>query len=205
MLPLLSPRILYHHILPLLRLRKNSASALLTQWNPGYDEKHFIFGTLLTWTAQVSNIFGVGSGPQIYTNGNSNGGEKQGRCYKNWQEHSFVSDDVCEAITENWSAQLDESDSITKRKRLETTYEKCAQLLGNEFNDIRRLFTTGGHTNIDLLGVCSSWPHCATAQRTVWMIWTAHFAVGILLLHHYRSDLAHLSYLYNLVIGMYKS
>ena len=32
----------------------------------------------------------------------------------------------------------------------------------------------------------------------------AHFVVGILLLHHYKSDLAHLSDLYSLVVGMYK-
>ena len=39
---------------------------------------------------------------------------------------------------------------------------------------------------------------------TVRMTSTAHFAVGILLLHHYKSYLAHLSDLYNLVIGLYK-
>ena len=39
---------------------------------------------------------------------------------------------------------------------------------------------------------------------TVWLQWIAHFAVGILLLHHYKSDLANISDLYSLVIGMYK-
>ena len=39
MLPLLSPSILYYHILPLLRLQKNSASALQSSWHPGFDEK----------------------------------------------------------------------------------------------------------------------------------------------------------------------
>ena len=39
---------------------------------------------------------------------------------------------------------------------------------------------------------------------TAWLNRIAHFAVGILLLHHYKSDLAHLPYLYSLVIGMYK-
>ena len=34
---------------------------------------------------------------------------------------------------------------------------------------------------------------------TVWLQWIAHFAVGILLLHHYN-----ISDLYSLVIGMYK-
>ena len=40
---------------------------------------------------------------------------------------------------------------------------------------------------------------------TVWMISIAHFAVGILLLHHYRSNLAHLSDFDSLVIGLSKS
>ena len=35
---------------------------------------------------------------------------------------------------ENRSARLDESDSIQKRKRLETKYEKCARLLRGSFN-----------------------------------------------------------------------
>ena len=39
---------------------------------------------------------------------------------------------------------------------------------------------------------------------TVWLKCIAHFEVDILLLHHYKSDLAHLSDLYSLVIGMYK-
>ena len=40
---------------------------------------------------------------------------------------------------------------------------------------------------------------------TVWLIRIAHFSVGILLLHHYKSDLAHLSDFDSLVIGMSKS
>ena len=39
-----------------------------------------------------------------------------------------------EAIAENRSAQLDESDSIKKMKRLETMYEKCARLLRSSMN-----------------------------------------------------------------------
>ena len=39
---------------------------------------------------------------------------------------------------------------------------------------------------------------------TVRMKWIAHFAVDILLLHHYKSDLAHLSYLDSLVIRISK-
>ena len=51
-----------------------------------------------------------------------------------WQEHTFVSDNACEAITESWFARLDKSDSIQKRKQLETMYKKCARLLRNLFN-----------------------------------------------------------------------
>ena len=40
---------------------------------------------------------------------------------------------------------------------------------------------------------------------TVRMIEIAHFSVHILLLHHYKSDFAHTSYLYSLVIGLYKA
>ena len=39
---------------------------------------------------------------------------------------------------------------------------------------------------------------------TVLLISIAHFSVHILPLHHYKSDLAHLSDLYSLVIGLYK-
>ena len=39
---------------------------------------------------------------------------------------------------------------------------------------------------------------------TVWLNRIAHPSVGILILHHYTRDLAHLSDFYRLVIGMYK-
>ena len=78
MLHLLSPSILYYHNLPLLRLRKNSASALQTFWHPGYDESIFICGPLLTWNSQVYNVFGVGRGPKIYKKCTSNGGNNWG-------------------------------------------------------------------------------------------------------------------------------
>ena len=41
--------------------------------------------------------------------------------------------------------------------------------------------------------------------HTVWMISTARFSVGKLLLYHYKSNLAHISDLYSLVIELYKS
>ena len=63
-LPLLSPNILYHHILPLSRFLENYEGALQTLWNPGYGEKSFVC-PLLNWPAQVSYLFGVGRGPQI--------------------------------------------------------------------------------------------------------------------------------------------
>ena len=77
----------------------------------------------------MSNLFGVGRVAQIYKNWTSNGGDNCG-----WQEHSFVIDNAREAITENWSARLDELGSIKKRKRLETMYEKCERLLQKLFN-----------------------------------------------------------------------
>ena len=40
---------------------------------------------------------------------------------------------------------------------------------------------------------------------TVRMNEMPRFYVGKLLLHHYRKDLAHISYLYSLVIEVYKS
>ena len=40
---------------------------------------------------------------------------------------------------------------------------------------------------------------------TVWMIEIAYFSVHILLLHHYKSDLAHISDFDSLVIGISKS
>ena len=41
-------------------------------------------------------------------------------------------------------------------------------------------------------------------DSTIWLMWTARFSVHILLLHHYMSDLAHLSDFYSLVIGVSK-
>ena len=46
----------------------------------------------------------------------------------------FFSGNACEAIAENWSARLDKSESIQKRKRLENAYKKCTRLLWNAFN-----------------------------------------------------------------------
>ena len=47
-----------------------------------------------------------------------------GDAAKSGKNTKFVSDNVREAITENLSPQLDRLDSIKKRKRIETTYEK---------------------------------------------------------------------------------
>ena len=61
------------------------------------------------------------------------------------QEHSFVSDNACDTIAENWSARLDKSDSIQKRKQLENTYEKCARLLWNAFNVTYAVYLLHAH------------------------------------------------------------
>ena len=39
-------------------------------------------------------------------------------------QHSFVSHNAREAITENWYVQLDKLDSIQEREWLETTHKK---------------------------------------------------------------------------------
>ena len=103
-------------------------------WQPGYGKNVFDCGPLLTWSTQVSNIFGSGRWPQIHKNCTSNRGDNWGWLFKRWQEHSFISDDTHEAVSENWSAQLDELESIIKMKWLDNTYENCAQLLQNAFN-----------------------------------------------------------------------
>ena len=71
---------IYHHILPLSRLRKISECALRTSWHPGYYENIFVAIPLLTCPAKVPNIIGVGRGTQIYKNCTSNGGNNWGWC-----------------------------------------------------------------------------------------------------------------------------
>ena len=107
--------------------------------------KKIVCGPLLTWPTQVSNIFGVGRGPQIYKTWTSNDGDNWGWCCKKWQEHSFVSDNAREAIAENQSARLDELDSIQKRKQLENMYEKCVWLLGDTFNATYAVYLLRAH------------------------------------------------------------
>ena len=83
MLPSLSPIILYHHILPMSVIRKNSESAFQTLQYPGYGENNFVCVPLLTWLTQVYNIFGVVRGTQIYKNCTCNGGGNWGNADKN--------------------------------------------------------------------------------------------------------------------------
>ena len=78
MLPSLSSIILYHHILPLTRLWKNYEIALQTSWHPGYGKYKLHYILLLTWYTQVSNLFCVGKGRQIYKNCTRNGGNNWG-------------------------------------------------------------------------------------------------------------------------------
>ena len=74
----------------------------------------FVCGPLWTSTAQVLYLFCVVRGTQIYKNWTRSGGDNWGWCYKNWQYHSFLSYNACEAITENWSDWLDELELIKK-------------------------------------------------------------------------------------------
>ena len=134
MLPLLSPSIFSHHIFPLSRLQKNSASSLQNLWHPGYEENIFICRPFLTYPTLVSNLSDVGRDPQIYKKWTMNGGSNWGLCCKFFQELSIVSDNAREAIAKNWSDWLGKSYLIQKRKRLETTYEKFAWLIQNWFN-----------------------------------------------------------------------
>ena len=59
------------------------------------------------------------------------------------------------------------------------------------------------HSNVEFSSICIL--VLCLLVCTVRMIWTAHFSVHILLLHHYKSDFAYISDLYSLVIGLYKS
>ena len=105
--------------------------------------KGFILDPLLTWPTQVSNQFSVGGGTQIYKRWTSNGGKKLGWFFNRWQYHSFFSYNAREAITENWSDLLDETDSIQKRKRLEKYVQKLCTFTGEcVYCSIRRLSTT---------------------------------------------------------------
>ena len=63
-----------------------------------------------------------------------------------------------------------------------------------------------GHARICAPNWQTFYPCSKTKKtRTLRMKWIAHFAVDILLLHHYESDVAHLSYLDSLVIEISKS
>ena len=145
MLPSSSPIILYHHILTLSRPQKNSENALRTSWHPGYGVKYFDCVALLIWPTQVSNIFSVVRWAANIQKMDYRRGRQLGLMLKNWQEHSRVSDNACQAIPENWSARLDKLGLIQKRKRLENTYERCVRLLVNFFNDTYVVYLLQAH------------------------------------------------------------
>ena len=77
MISSLSPSIMYHHILPLSRLREISEIALRTSWHPGNGD-FFVTAPLLTFPTKASNLFCVGRKTQIYKNWIINGGENWG-------------------------------------------------------------------------------------------------------------------------------
>ena len=64
---------------------------------------------------------------------------------KKWQDHSFVSYNEREVFSDNWSDQPDESDLIQKRKQIENTHEKYAQLLGNAYNAAYAIYPLLAH------------------------------------------------------------
>ena len=77
------------------------------------------------------------------------------------------------------------------------------------FNQLHRLQSSGWTAHQRVTGHNSTGHEPMSSGSgggaTVWLKWIAHFAVGILLPHHYESNLAHLSDLCSLVIGLYKS
>ena len=60
-------------------------------------------------------------------------------------------------------------------------------------------------TQLCLYQLINAFTILGVPDRTVRMIDMPCFYVGKLRLHHYKSDLAHTSDLYSLVIGLYKS
>ena len=71
---------------------------------------------------------------------------------KNCQEQSFGSDNACEAVAENWSAELDKLDSIQKgngyKMRTYSVRDNWVMRLMLHMPSI-----CYGHTNVDLMGV----------------------------------------------------
>ena len=118
----------------LVKTSENSETALLTLWHSRYGEKNrFQPPFNLAWLSVLSIPCRKGA-PNI-KKWTSNGVDNWGWCFKNWQDYSFVSyNEGKAAITENWSAQLDESKTIKKGERLENKFQKFAQLSGNESN-----------------------------------------------------------------------
>ena len=81
MISLLSLSILYHHILPLVRLWKDLKVHFELSGTQDMVN-FFVCNSLLTSPTQVFSIFGVGRGPKIYKNWTRNGGENWEWCWK---------------------------------------------------------------------------------------------------------------------------
>ena len=99
----------------------------------------------MTWNTQVSNIFSVGRGLQIYRNWTSNGGDTLGLCCKSGKNTHLLVIMRVRLLQKICFPQLDKPDLIQKRKRLENPYKKCAQLLGNAFNVIYAVYLLRTH------------------------------------------------------------
>ena len=75
--------------------------------------------------------------------------------------------------------------------------------LGQKIPSHRPIIKQSNHQAFNL--ECTSCTTTDKKEDTARMILIAHFSVHILLLHHYKSDLAHTSYRYSLVIELYLS
>ena len=97
--------------------------------------KNIIFGPLLTWTAYVSNIFGVGRGPQIYKIGLAIGVAIGGDAAKSDKKtHLLVLMRV----------RLSQKIGLLDLTR-ENIYKKCAQLLQNTCNVTYTIYLLRAH------------------------------------------------------------
>ena len=91
----------------------------------------------------------------------------------------------------------DKKDATAIATKKELTFPKSVEVwLGSKI--LRTMILKNGLND-------RNWFENLESEHTVWFKWISQFAVGILLLHHYESDLDYLSDLYSLVIGLYKS
>ena len=150
MLPLLFKSIFYHHLLPLLRLWKNSKSALWSSWYPGYGGNMFVCVTLLTWPTQVLNLFGGVREEKIYKKCTKNGTKNWGWCWnigKNTHLLVIMRMRLLQIFLYIW---LDELYPIQKSKQLEICTKSVRYYWGMRLM-LHMRYIHYMNTNVDLL------------------------------------------------------